>query len=140
MKRLSLLITLILTTCILSAQWEWQYPLPQGNTLYDVVFTDQYNGWAVGENGTIIHTADGGVSWQAQTGGVSTDLSDLCFVDSLNGWAVGTEGTILHTVDGGITWNRQYSGIFYRGLTSVSFVDSETGWVVGGNGIDQFVM
>lgn len=32
--------------------------------LYDVDFTDSQNGWVVGDSSTILHSFDGGESWQ----------------------------------------------------------------------------
>ncbi len=46
------IITLFLTQ-ICSAQWFWQNPLPQGNTLRSVKFISPTTGWAVGDYGTI---------------------------------------------------------------------------------------
>ena len=39
--------------------WAWQNPLPQGNALNEVAFTDAGHGWAVGDGGTILATAGG---------------------------------------------------------------------------------
>lgn len=33
--------------------WFWQNPMPQGNQLSGVAFSDSQHGWAVGANGTI---------------------------------------------------------------------------------------
>jgi hypothetical protein len=40
--------------------WFWQNPLPQGNWLNGVSFTDANTGTAVGSGGTILRTTDGG--------------------------------------------------------------------------------
>ena len=37
------------------------------STLYDVDFIDNEQGWAVGYLGKIIHTTDGGATWNEQT-------------------------------------------------------------------------
>ncbi|MCK4548296.1 MAG: hypothetical protein KAW17_12745, partial [Candidatus Eisenbacteria sp.] len=42
--------------------WFWQNPLPQGNSLSDVCFTDANTGTAVGAIGTILRTTDGGAT------------------------------------------------------------------------------
>src|SRR5437667_403299 len=41
-------------------QWVWQNPLPQGNWLFGVSFTDANNGTGVGVYGTILRTTEGG--------------------------------------------------------------------------------
>ena len=62
-KTLFLSIVLFLTGFSSFAQWEWQNPLPQGNTLNSVYFTDASTGYAVGVVGTILKTIDGGATW-----------------------------------------------------------------------------
>jgi photosystem II stability/assembly factor-like uncharacterized protein len=79
-------------------------------------------GWAVGNNGTIVHTGDGGANWAAQPGGTGT-LRGVAFVDASNGWAVGDGGTIVHTSDGGAHWAAQPIGTG-NFLTGVAFVNS----------------
>jgi len=58
---------IVLFVCVLSFQafgqgngWEWQNPLPQGNTLQDAQFLDAQTGWVVGHLGTILKTINGG--------------------------------------------------------------------------------
>ena len=41
------------------AQWEWQNPLPQGNSLFDLNVFDSQNAIMVGRMGTVIKTSDG---------------------------------------------------------------------------------
>jgi photosystem II stability/assembly factor-like uncharacterized protein len=67
--------------------------------------------WIAGNPGSIVlHSADGGESWQRQQTGQSLPIRSICFVDPRNGWAVGALGTILVTRDGGDHWQRQRSG------------------------------
>lgn len=111
----------------------WQNPLPQGNPLLDVFFTDPMTGWAVGERGTILHTINGGTDWHQQQSGSYTDLQGLHFTDSLRGWVVGSSGTIRYTLNGGISWQQQSSGTS-NVLRGVYFTNSQTGWTVGNSG------
>jgi photosystem II stability/assembly factor-like uncharacterized protein len=108
--------------------WFWQNPLPQGNTLYDVFFLNSSEGWAVGENGTIIHTSDGGMNWTLQKSGGTSRLTAIHFTDSNNGCAIGYYGTLLHTVDGGNSWNSINSGTTHN-LTGIHFINANEGWV-----------
>ncbi|HLD79366.1 MAG TPA: YCF48-related protein [Candidatus Nanoarchaeia archaeon] len=49
--------------------------------LYDADFTDQNNGWAVGQPGIILHTADGGNTWTQQlVPSGSLNLKDVYFL------------------------------------------------------------
>ncbi len=88
-------------------------------------------GTAVGFNGTIIRTENGGKTWQAQTSGTTETLGDIVFPTPATGTAVGAKGTILRTTNGGIAWTPQTSprNIY---LTGVSFVGPNHGWIVAG--------
>ncbi|HEX3869207.1 MAG TPA: YCF48-related protein, partial [Pirellulales bacterium] len=67
--------------------------------------------WIAGAPGSrVLHTSDGGQSWQTFATGSHVPIRALAFVDDTQGWAVGALGTILHTSDGGRTWQRQHSG------------------------------
>jgi photosystem II stability/assembly factor-like uncharacterized protein len=71
-----------------------------GADLRDIEFVDAMRGWIVGDKGVVLHTADGGGSWQhvAQDVPVAS-LRGAGFVGAERGWLVGTEGVIL-SVDG----------------------------------------
>ena len=94
---------------------------------------DGRHAWAVGLNGTILATADGGASWGPQTSHTTEDLHSVAFVDAQRGWAVGWNGTVLATVDGGASWAPQTSNTT-DWLNSVMFVDAQRGWAVGDSG------
>lgn len=113
---------------IAQSGWYWQNPLPQGNRLEDTHFTDLYNGWAVGEFGTILFTDDQGATWTKQESNTTDILYAVWFHLPDNGWAVGQNGTILHW-DGAV-WEAQESN-FTGLLYDVHFINSQTGWAVG---------
>lgn len=113
--------------------WTWQLPTPQGNALLDLAFIDEDVGWAVGRYGTILHTADGGVSWTSQTSGTRADLTAVVFVGVLDGWVVGTNGTVLRTRDGGASW-QACGPATYHDFEDVWFTTALDGWVVGWDG------
>ena len=79
--------------------------MPQGNTLNCVSFITPVVGWAVGNDGTILKTTNGGTSWTSQSIETSVPLYSVSFTDSDNGTVVGDVGTILRTTDGGTTWS-----------------------------------
>jgi hypothetical protein len=82
-------------------------------------------GWAVGDNGTIVNTTNGGTTWNPQTSGTGQFLIGVEFTDATTGWAVGRLGTILHTTNGGTTWNPQTSGTS-NDLQGVEFLNGPT--------------
>lgn len=106
---------LVLTTPDLGTSWQ----LPAGNPAvaagseFDWRALDQRgpNCWIAGAPGTrVLHTADGGQTWQAYPTGQSLPIHAISFVDDQRGWAVGALGTILTTNDGGKHWQRQRAG------------------------------
>ncbi len=86
-------------------------------------------GWSIGQNGTIVHTTNGGATWEAQESGTTAELHCVYFVDSQVGWVVGDK-VILHTSDGGENWDLQSTTT----ANAVYFFDSLTGWAVGPSG------
>jgi photosystem II stability/assembly factor-like uncharacterized protein len=113
-------------------QWYWQNPLPQGNLLYSVFFTDSNNGYAAGELGTIIKTTDGGTTWTIYHSGRHSSLNSIFFTDFNTGYAAGGN-LILKTTDAGSTWNTILSGSGY-GIHSIFFPTDSVGYTVGANG------
>ena len=65
--------------------------------LEDLCFVDDLNGWAVGDEGMVVKTTDGGSNWDVMPSGTATRLEAVDFVDSQNGWAAGQDKTIIHT-------------------------------------------
>jgi hypothetical protein len=60
-------------------------------------------GWAVGNEGTILHTFDGGLTWEYQESGTQADLFSVSFADENHGWICGDSAVILYTDNGGVT-------------------------------------
>ena len=99
--------TLILATVDGGHTWTVQFSEDDIGWLGFVFIRDpnneQVRGWAVGFDGTIRTTSNGGVTWEPQTSDVSADLWSLTFVTPNQGWVVGSNGTILVTSNGGTT-------------------------------------
>lgn len=70
--------------------------------------------WAAGHDGVIIHSADGGKTWQrqrvqpwsadSQEPHNGSPILDTLFVDDSEGYAVGAYSLLLKTADGGANW------------------------------------
>jgi photosystem II stability/assembly factor-like uncharacterized protein len=119
--------------------WEVQNTGLKDELLTDASFPDPDNGWLVGIVGTILHTADGGKTWELQESGTDKHLFTVFFSDTQHGWAAGDLMTIIHTSDGGKTWAPQEveeileenifaAEVIYNGLF---FHDALEGWMVG---------
>lgn len=119
-----------------TAYWRegwWRYGNAAGPDLKGLSFASPELGWAVGGDGMILATLDGGHSWYAEVSGTEGGLNAVQFVDLQHGWAVGQNGTILATSDGGRIWNPQASGTREE-LNAVHFLDARQGWAVGDKG------
>jgi photosystem II stability/assembly factor-like uncharacterized protein len=81
----SLFITLI--AVVAHAQdpfrgWQWQNPLPQGNSINAIRFAaDKKRGWAVGANGVVLTTNNGGFEWEEQESPSDTTLYGMYVKD-----------------------------------------------------------
>jgi photosystem II stability/assembly factor-like uncharacterized protein len=112
--------------------------------LHAVQFIDQYEGWAVGDEGVVWHTIDGGHTWERQPTHVRASLRSLYFHNGLQGWAVGREelpgggsvGVLLFTEDNGVTWHRLLANAL-PGLNRVRFLNARDGFVIG-DGSEQY--
>ena len=87
-----------------SSGWLWGNPLPQGNTVKALSFAGQ-TGYAVGEFGTILRTADGGSTWTGVSSGTFTNLTEVQAIDANSVFAGG--GCVgRRSDDGGVTGAR----------------------------------
>ena len=107
--------------------------------IHAVHFFDQAEGWAVGDDGVIWHSIDGGKHWERQKSGTRASLRGVHFQTPYTGWAIGrTEtangggsiGVMLRTTDGGIKWEEMGSNVL-PGLHAVRFFDEKAGFVCG---------
>jgi photosystem II stability/assembly factor-like uncharacterized protein len=60
-------------------------------------------GYAVGSQGLILKTTDGGTTWAAESSGTAKMLYSVYFLNDLTGFAVGGSAAVK-TTDGGATW------------------------------------
>ena len=118
-----------------SGGW-YKQPSGTASPLWSVDFVDTTHGWAVGGDGIILCTANGGATWGAQTTGTLLPLYSVAFTDASHGWAVGLYGQIFATVNGGQSWVEQVVATDGAAvLLDVSSSDASHGWAVGGDGI-----
>ncbi len=74
--------------------WLTQQPYVTADLL-DIKFLDVREGWAVGSQGTLLHTQDGGVHWSDESIKSGHALERLFVLDRNHAWAVGFGGIIL---------------------------------------------
>jgi photosystem II stability/assembly factor-like uncharacterized protein len=102
--------------------------------LRSVSFVDTLIGVAVGHNGTVRRTTNGGTNWFAQNPGTSSNLRCVTMLNSNTGYVVGYTGAIRKTTNGGTNWFSLASGLT-NNLNSVNFVNLNTGYIAGTNGL-----
>jgi photosystem II stability/assembly factor-like uncharacterized protein len=131
MKKFYILLIAMFALKCANAQW-----IPQNSgtirNLYSVCFTDVDTGYAVGDSGTILKTADGGANWLIKNSGTLFNLRSVFFTSPSTGYSVGDSGTIKRTTNGGTNWENIYSGTSYT-LNSVHFPITDIGYIVGGD-------
>ena len=139
MKKI-LLYSFLLSSTFISAQIT--FDIQTTGTTQDLKGTTcipgSNRGWAAGTGGTILYTADGGITWTAQDSEVTATFEDIMWGASGTGelefvWACGSSSTVVSTMDAGTTWDTQSEGAPYTAY-AVHFQSFANGIIVG----DQF--
>ncbi|GEM_PF-2844568 len=95
--------------------------------------------WAVGINGALVKTTDGGVTWISQHNESAVvcsgceHYSAVAAVNASTAWIVSSAGRIIKTTDGGASWTLQRLGDG-SDITAIVAVDASTAWAVGQGG------
>ncbi|MBK9106618.1 MAG: hypothetical protein IPL92_19185 [Saprospiraceae bacterium] len=121
----------------------WTYQTNSGVTSFltfnDVRFADTNNGWLVGGNGIIRHTADAGATtWAGQTSGTQYELLGVDFISTTKGYACGRQGIIIATGNGGTTWAGQSTSMTAGTIWELDMINDTTGFAVGDSGILKY--
>lgn len=93
----------------INGKWQ-QINSPISSLLTNIFFLNEKLGWAVGHDASIIHTKDGGLTWETQQIFIDIEkpLFDIYFFNPLNGIAIGAYGLFYRTNNGGITWQKEF--------------------------------
>ena len=118
-------LVLLAVTTVTAQDWTSQTN-PATSGLKGVSFPTVDQGWAVGRDGTIVTTANGGTDWTSQTSSTTAHLYGVSFPTADQGCAVGgIPSTIVTTANGGTTWTSQTSPTT-QALNEVSFPPQES--------------
>tara|TARA_Y100000817_G_scaffold124578_1_gene97611 strand:- start:2666 stop:3796 length:1131 start_codon:yes stop_codon:yes gene_type:complete len=87
--------------------WKQAKEVPFTKTLTDISCPSQNKCWATGHDATILHSYDGGETWQIQYQDVDFDapLLSVHMYDDYEGVALGAFALSLRTSNGGISWD-----------------------------------
>ena len=120
--------------------------------LLAVHFPTPEKGWAVGRDGLVLASADGGKTWAKQDSGLAkSDLYSVFFLDAERGWACGDVGdgpkvgghmvmnrpltgaAVIRTTDGGKTWKPSWAPTNFV-LTDIWMLSADRGVMVSHGG------
>ena len=102
-----------------------------GDGFYGVHSPNGVDVWAVGNNGTVFHSFDGGVTWSSMTQG--TAALRAVYTMGSDVWMVGDNGQCYSSTDGGSSWTNQTLALG-AALRSIAFANSQVGLIVGNGG------
>lgn len=150
-KRYQLFVFLLLfcTSFIANGQgyntttWKFSNPKQFGFTVLDVDYFDNNNVIAVGSDGGIAKSTDGGSNWvyggftYLTPAGLLTKstFNDVHYISSNTAYAVGDRGSMAKTTDGGITWTFVNTPLFTnaKNINACWFLDANRGYIGGQN-------
>jgi gliding motility-associated-like protein len=121
--------------------WRFMNPSPMGFTFFDVDFVDNNQVLAVGAEGGIARSNDGGKTWnygvftfQSAAGTTARPtIYDVHAVNNQIAYAVGNQGMMAKTTDGGANWTFVRTPLYAkaRNINSVWFTNANTGYIGG---------
>ncbi len=134
---LSFLLILSVSNIFSQSGWFWQNPNPVGSHLEDCFFVNDNTGYAVGWDGVIIKTINGGINWFQQNSSGNRFLMSVFFTNENTGYIVSgdeefpTNNVLFKTTNAGVNWGQIYS-FNNSHLSDIYFVNNSTGFIVGG--------
>jgi photosystem II stability/assembly factor-like uncharacterized protein len=124
----------ILRTTNRGTTWQRRFPTPW--TLHSVAFSGTLHGWAVGDQGVILGTHDGGSSWFVVQPAVTVQsLRAVWRRSEPKAFAAGSQGVTPRTTPtDSTTWTLGNAGASNQ-LEGVHYPGDALGFVVGFNGV-----
>lgn len=126
-----------------TTNWKFSNPKQFGFTLLDVDYFDNNNVIAVGADGGIAKSTDGGSNWvyggftYTNPAGLLTKstFNDVHYVSANTAYAVGDRGSMVKTTDGGATWTFVNTPLFTnsKNINACWFLDANKGYIGGQN-------
>ncbi len=128
-------IILLRDASLLTSDGGLTFPLysPMNDDMRDFTFSDNTHGWAVGKDGVLMNTTDGGNLWVDQGNIIDEDLEAVSFSDNNNGLIVGKNNLAIRTTDGGNNWVDAEASA-NEDFTTTFFADVNHAWIAGRNG------
>jgi len=137
---------LVIGNASASGTWEEIHHVP-GADWQDVFFLDESHGWAVGWDGAVIATEDGGKNWtilhRESAAAKAPYYYASFFVSEDEGWIVGSganqNGVIVLAENGGkrLTEHASFPGAWFH---DVYFISRNEGWIAGYKDGNAFII
>jgi len=113
---------------LIDTEWARSIAVIDANHIWTVTASDGVHI----TNEHVLHTSNGGTSWERVSLPRVSNLNKVVFADAQRGWICGEDGLVYQTVDGGTNWvqrcgDRITDGSVY--FNAVSFADRQTGWI-----------
>lgn len=109
--------------------WFWQNPLPQGNYLSGITFTEDNTSFLIGANGTLMKSTNNGISYYLMESNITENYESFHFVNQNTGFIGTDNGIIYKTTSGGNNFNGTYLG-FPDKIISIKFSSFQNGFAL----------
>lgn len=116
--------------------------VPTSYDCNDLFFTSNNEGWVTtgtdffsGKGGLVLHTMDGGLTWDTQYTGNQENLGGLVFTDNKHGWLPAGPNSLLRTTDG-LHWEKlpvKVNTPYPVKIGKLQFTDASTGFMSSDN-------
>ncbi len=149
MKKRLVVILSLLVFATKGWGWEIQRQCTFPTNFYDMSVVGD-DAWAVGENGAVVHSEDGGMHYDFvsnpalnTTTNTYIDLWSVSFYDQMHGLAGGDEGFLIRTTDGGQTWQDLTSAVvpYFKNtagdtlrMRGIVYLSTGQVWICSSNG------
>ncbi|MFC1568588.1 YCF48-related protein, partial [Candidatus Margulisiibacteriota bacterium] len=119
MKRKTLIAFLLVAAFFVTAALASWNEQTSGTTqdLNALGFASEALGFAAGANGTVLATANGGLTWEAKTSGTTEAFNDVLFPATAEAYFLGSSGTVLKTTDQGSS----FTNVTFTGITGANY-------------------
>lgn len=112
--------------------WERRWEAQAEQSLISIACQDAQNAWVISSGGRLMHTADGGATWDAPTMGNHGNLYRIRVFDG-RVWVTGEAGTLIYGDQVGKQFRTVATGS--RAALLDIWMSDRDGWVVGSEGV-----